>query len=382
MFRLKSSRFRLAWLGAALVLSQPTLAGESYDALAQHKAMAVHSSNPALPYVAQAQQNKLAAATMALRACQQAQPQTSNGAYCELVQLNETGITTAEQIKAARPSSPHPLYLWHYQSEQSNVYLAGSVHILKSGLYPLPPQYQQAFDASNKLVLEVNLSAFTPEQLQFKSMQYGMLPSEQRIGDVLPPKLYMALENATAEYGLPLQQLASFKPSFLVQQLVVLAMMSLGYDPNEGVEKHFVDQAGERDVLELESIDFQLGLLMNQPIATQQAMVADTLEQLAELEPLTTDLMTAWLTGDDARFAQAFELQTGASEASQAFMTALMDERNVGMTDKITGYLQSPGDYFVLIGSGHFVGDNNIIELLEKRGIRGKRIFSNNTIAP
>lgn len=370
-----------ALIGAALSLL-PAVAAENYDSLNRHKAMAVLSSNPQLPYVAQAQQNKLAAATTAQRACQQAHPQPAAGTYCELIKLDDTAIATAAQIKSQLPDTPHPLYLWHYRSAQSNVYLAGSVHILKSGLYPLPVQYQQTFDASNKLVLEVNLSAFTPQQLQFKSMQYGMLPGSQRIGDVLPLKLYMALEDATADYGLPLEQLASFKPSFLAQQLVVLAMMSLGYDPNQGVEKYFVDQAGERQILELETIDFQLGLLMNQPHETQLAMVTDTLEQLPELESLTTDLITAWLSGDDASFAAAFELQAGASAASKAFMTALMDERNVGMAEKIAGYLDTPGDYFVLIGSGHFVGDNSIIQLLEKRGITGKRLYSDHTVSP
>ena len=54
-----------------------------------------------------------------------------------------------------------------------------------------------------------------------------------------------------------------------------------------------------------------------------------------------------------------------------------MDERNVGMADKIAGYLQTKGTYFVLVGAAHYVGDNSIIELLERQGIRGQRIYSN-----
>jgi len=104
------------------------------------------------------------------------------------------------------------------------------------------------------------------------------------------------------------------------------------------------------------------------------------LNQLSELEVLTADLMTAWLSGDDPAFARLFELQSGSSDAVKAFMEALMDERNVGMADKIAGYLQTPGSYFVLVGSGHFVGNNNVIELLKHKGLEGTRIYSNQTL--
>ena len=63
-------------------------------------------------------------------------------------------------------------------------------------------------------------------------------------------------------------------------------------------------------------------------------------------------------------------------------MRQLMDERNVGMAEKIDAYLQTSGTYFVLIGAAHYIGESSIINLLERKGIRGERIFSNQTIAP
>ena len=377
---LRQAFYWILLAGGLCAIAAPS--AEEYHSLPGYKAQAVYSASPGVPYVAHSQQNRLAAATAAVRACQHANPEQSVTAYCELQQLGDTAVPTAAEIKAAVPRKPHPLYLWHYQSEHSNVYLAGSVHILKQGLYPLPEQYQQAFAASDTLVVEVDLSAFTPAQLQFKSMQYGTLPKGQRIESMLPPDLYDALAEATAAYGLPLAQMDTFKPSFLTQQMVVLAMMSLGYDPDQGVEKHFIEQAGERQILQLETIDFQLGLLMNQPPETQRAMVADTLAQLPELSTLTADLIAAWLSGDDASLAAAFEIQAGASEGARDFMRALMDERNEGMANKIAGYLQTSADYFIIIGSGHFIGENSIINLLARRGFTGRRVFSNQTLTP
>jgi uncharacterized protein YbaP (TraB family) len=368
------------WL-FALLPGLALAAQEPYIGLSGYKAEAIFTANPEQPYLAHSQPNKLAAATAAQSACMKAHPiQNPTTGYCELIRLDDARLTTAAMIKQRLPKTPHPLYLWRYRNGQATVYLGGSVHILKPGLYPLPVQYQQAFDAADRLVLEINLGAYTPQQMQFKAMQFGMLPDAQQLTDIMRPTVYAKLAAITAEYGLPLAQLARFKPSFVTQQLALLALISVGYDPSQGVETYFTQQAQDKEILELESVDFQLGLLMGQPLDAQVRMVEDTLLQMDEFEPFTADLITAWLSGDDETFKQAFDAQSGASVESQAFMRKLMGERNIGMADKISGYLASQGSYFVLVGAAHYIGEDNIIQLLERQGFKGERVYSDQSI--
>jgi len=367
-----------ALVGACLMVAAFDF--DSYTTLPGYKAAAVFSSDPDYLYFAQGEHNLLAAATAARRACVAANPDQTDTQYCELVRLGETAVTSAADIKARVPRTPHPLFLWRYERGDSIVYLAGSVHILKPGLRVPPPQYQQAFEASTHLVMEVDLSAFTAQQLQYKTMQYAMLPQDQQLSDVLPPETFTRLDALTTQYGLPLTQLVRFKPAFVTQQLVVLAMMSAGYDPNQGVETFFSQQAQNKTVSELETIDFQLELLMNQPLQTQLSMVEDVLTQMPQLEPFTADLVTAWLSGDDAQFKTAFDQQAGASPEAREFMRQMMDDRNINMADQIAAYLQSDGRYFVLVGAAHYVGDNSIISLLARKGIHGERISSDQMI--
>ena len=369
-------------LSLCLLLSWPAQAAqEPYSGLGGYKAQAIFTTEPSQPFSAHNQPNKLAAATAAQSACLQAHPtQNSTAGYCELIRLDDAELTTAAMIKQRLPKNRHPLYLWRYQNGQATVYLGGSVHILKPGLYPLPIQYQQAFDAAERLVLEVNLAAYTPQQMQFKVMQFGMLPDTQQLTDIMQPTAHTKLSAVTAQYGLPLTQLARFKPSFVTQQLALLALISVGYDPSQGVETYFTQQAQDKEILELETIDFQLDLLMGQPLDEQVRMVTDTLAQMDEFEPFTAELITAWLGGDDTAFKLAFDAQSGTSPESQAFMRKLMDERNIGMADKIGGYLATQGSYFVLVGAAHYIGENNIIQLLQRQGFTGERIYSDQSI--
>ncbi len=296
--------------------------------------------------------------------------------------LDQKPLTTVAEMLQAVPQDAHPLFLWRYQHNNATVYLAGSVHILKSGLYPLPTQYQSAFEAADNLVLEVDMTAFTPAQLQAKTMQYALLGNNQQLPDVLDQETFHALNTVTAQYGLPLAQLGAFKPGFITQQLAVLALMSVGYDPSQGVETYFTQQAGDKQLMALETLDFQLDLLLNQPLETQIAMVQDTLAQMDQFEPFTAELVIAWLSGDDAGFYQAFEAQSGASQAAQDFMHELLDKRNIGMAEQIASYLNSDETYFVVAGAAHYIGENSIIDLLKNKGFTGTRIYSNQAITP
>jgi len=354
----------------------------TYDDLAGHKAQVIFTATPHLPYTSHGQQNKLAASTFAHKSCLTEHPPRADIAqgYCELTRLDDDFITTAAQIKAKISKERHPLFLWRYQRGSTTVYLGGSIHILKAGLHPLPAQFQQAFDATEKLVLEVDLSRYTPQELQFKTMQYALLAKGQQLPAVLQQDTYAALSSATAEYGLSLAQMSQFKPGFITQQLAVLALMAVGYNPAEGMENHFTTQADDKEILQLETLDFQLDLLMNQPLATQEEMTRDMLGQMDSFEPYTAELVGAWLAGDDAAFKAAFDAQSGTTEAIRAFMFNLLDKRNQGMAKKIAEYLRGEGQYLVLIGAAHYVGEGSIIKLLEKMGFIGQRIFSDQNI--
>ena len=357
----------------ALTLLTLAVVGHSADTDG-FRATAVFNGAQKASYESPALPNKMAASTHALSSCQRTH--TSAPDQCELTHLAGNKLTTTADIKAQLPKGPHPLFLWQMSSATATVYLAGSVHILKSGLYPLASPYQAAFDRANVLVVEVDLSTFTPQQMQFKAMQYGMLQNDKTLREVLSEDNYIKLEVATRQLGLPLSQMGQFKPSFISQQLAVLSLISSGYDPNAGIEAHFTQQKAQREVLQLETIDFQLDLLMNQPMAVQAQLLQETIEQMGEFEPLTAQLITAYLSGDIEAFENVFNTQSGTSPETKEFMRQLMDVRNVGMAEKITAYLATDETYFVLIGAGHFVGNNNILELLANNDIIGKRIAS------
>ena len=60
---------------------------------------------------------------------------------------------------AACASSPggHPLLLWRVAGERNDVYLLGSVHLLRESDYPVPSAIGEAYEQADTLVMELDL---------------------------------------------------------------------------------------------------------------------------------------------------------------------------------------------------------------------------------
>jgi hypothetical protein len=349
-----------------------------YAQSAMPRALAIVAGAPrARPGISRGSRNELTAATEALADCR-----SVNGADapCELLWLNDERITTGAEIRTRRPAEPHPLFLWRYESPVATVYLAGSIHVLKRSLHPLPAPFEAAFQSSDHVVVEVDLTRHSPEVLTERMLAHTLLPAGTTLATVAPPDLMARLETQLQRYGLTPATVAQAKPALVTQQLVLARLLTLGYDAEHGLEQYYLDRRGDRTVLELESLEEQLALLFDQPLATQLEMLDDALALTGTIEPVVTDLLTAWLGGDDAAFLEAFNAQGRPSPRLEDFKRAILDDRNGTMTARIATLLRTPGTYFVLVGAAHLIGDSGIVSRLAGQGIEGRRIDSDDRL--
>ncbi|HPG61630.1 MAG TPA: TraB/GumN family protein, partial [Casimicrobium sp.] len=52
----------------------------------------------------------------------------------------------------------------------------------------------------------------------------------------------------------------------------------------------------------------------------------------------------------------------------------VFDDRHPAMADAIDSYFKQTDKHFVVIGVGHMVGENNLLEALAKKGVGIKRV--------
>jgi uncharacterized protein len=169
--------------------------------------------------------------------------------------------------------------------------------------------------------------------------------------------------------GIPIELMNRQKPWFLAMALVALESLKLGFGPNLGIDKYFLSKAeGTKKILELESLNYQLGLLSGFSDKDQELLLLYTLNDLRILEHELEKLTKAWTTGDTKGMESILTRSVSEDKRLSPIFEKVVYDRNGKMASRIEKFLQSKESYFVIVGAGHLVGSRGIIEILKGKG--------------
>ena len=164
----------------------------------------------------------------------------------------------------------------------------------------------------------------------------------------------------------------------LVLTLSAMQVMQMGFDPQLGIDIHFLLEATRqsKNIIELETLEQQINLFLNIPDG--ELLLKESLYSLDESELMMKDMVAYWKQGDETLMARL--LFKDAVEDYPAFSEiydSLIYERNRQMTSKINAMLKRKSAekmvYFVVVGSGHLIGDKGIVKALKEKGYDVKR---------
>lgn len=274
---------------------------------------------------------------------------------------------------AEQPPHTGKSFLWKVNSKNGNLYLLGSVHAGKSQLYPLPKDITDAFEASETLAVEANIN-LNDLRSSLKMLEGGVYINGQTLQDHLNPKTFRLLEEKLNERGLNLSEYALFKPWFISLLLMSMELKKSGFDEELGIDKYFLNQASDKKILELEGADFQIRLFNEFPDDLQDLFLFSTLTGLDNLKVEMEQTLKVWLSGDIAGMEKIIFKAMLEYPGLSLLYEKLFYERNITMASKIEGFLKAGGNYFVVVGSGHMLGEKGILKLLERKGYMAKQL--------
>jgi len=263
--------------------------------------------------------------------------------------------------------------LYKVNSKTATVYVLGSVHLAKSELYPLAKEIEEAYSKSDALVVELDPDSAESMEVIMNTVQTSAVYLDGKtLKTELTAKTYNVLKSYTSKNSLPLEAMETMRPWMVMLQLTVSELMRLGYSPEMGIDKHFLDnaKANKKEVIELETAKEQMDLLSKNDKEFQDKLLLYTIESMQELEPMIEKMFTAWESGDAKSFEKIIEVPIDSDPSLKNIYDELITKRNYKMTKKIEGFLKTKKTYFVVVGSGHVVGKEGIVDLLEKKGYK------------
>lgn len=257
--------------------------------------------------------------------------------------------------------------IWEYQGARGTVRLLGSVHLLRKQDYPLPESIERAYRQADTLVMEVDVDDLDPLGSQMLIASLSMLQDGQTLQDVMGSVDYRKATRKASELGVDLQMLNGVEPWFAALTIMNLQLLKLGFDPQIGLEQYLSGQArGDgKQVIGLETVEYQLKIFDDMPQATQSRLLLQTLDEAATLETQMATLVTAWRRGDSARLAR--ELSRNFQGYPDVYRK-LVSDRNREWVRQIVELSAKGGDYLVVVGALHLVGEDSVIAMLQDRG--------------
>ncbi len=258
--------------------------------------------------------------------------------------------------------------LWELHGKHNTVFLLGSIHVLRPGDYPLSPAVMQAYASSKSLVMEINLADMDLEQLQAEMLASAMLPEGKSLPAVLGPKRYSRAESLARDVGVELATFDQFAPWFAAEAISQLQLLQLGFQPTSGVEMYFLERARSdgKSIAGLETVHDQIALFEGLSMDAQAEYLVSSLEQAHELPKQVDDMVHAWQRGDTAWFDDQLKSELGRDPV---LYQSVLAARNRKWIPKIEALLNDDKNYLVIVGTGHLVGRNSVIDLLKKDGV-------------
>lgn len=257
--------------------------------------------------------------------------------------------------------------VWKVTKGEEILYLGGTIHVLRPGDFPLPAEFDRAYERSGTVVFETDLSATASDSFAAALSGRMMLPSGQTLGTTLKPSAYGALKTYLLSQGSDIRRFEKLRPWAVMLLLTQSVLAQNGID-RDGVDEHYSRRAEAegKERLYLETPAEQIRLITGIAEGEEDAVILQTLREMQMLPAMIDWLVREWREGKTERIER--ELVQAMKRESPLMYRRLLSERNRAWIPELIGMMREGKKGFVLVGAMHLSGPDGLLALLKKKG--------------
>jgi uncharacterized protein YbaP (TraB family) len=277
------------------------------------------------------------------------------------------GMPGVAEAKTAKPA------MWQVSDKDTNIYLFGTVHLLPPGTQWRSPKLDKATREAGTLVVETIIDEKNPQAFAAELARLSIRPGLPPIVSRVAPAKQAALRAAIAKSGIPEAALNNMETWAAAFALLQLQFKELGVSGTDGVElalRQAFLTAGKR-VEQLETNSQQLGFFDTLSETSQRELLEGAVETPVAAKQQFDAMLAAWMSGDVNAIGRTFNAEF---QNSPDLKEVLLRRRNANWAWWLHSRLGQPGTVFVAVGAGHLAGEDSVVEMLKKRGLRVKRV--------
>ena len=272
--------------------------------------------------------------------------------------------------------STDPGVVWSIETKKGHqIFLAGSLHLLRKKDHPLPRTLFDALDRSQRLITESGGGEDSAAEVKQIVEKFGKLPQGSHLSDTVSEEAKLALNAHYQENPGTKKAMEDSRAWLASIQVAMTSYRASGTKKAHGVEATLLAIAN-RDRLsvgQLETPSEQLGALASLSPETQEALLVQALEESDDMDARYQPVKEAWRKGDLKTIREHFERELDPRFAP--LQKAVLHDRNIRFASSIVQMVEDTEEnILVLVGVGHLVGDWGIPALLRKQGLTLTRV--------
>ncbi|AFU97564.2 TraB/GumN family protein [Simiduia agarivorans] len=273
---------------------------------------------------------------------------------------------------------------WQLTRGDATVTLFGSVHAGAADFYPLPTPIERAYASSSRLLVELDITRLDVSAYNRLIAELGFF------GESTGEEAALAAFHQSRGWQ-SFKSLCQRKPAlcgphqermkpWLLSLLLANRMVAESrFSAALGVDSYFLNRRGQREVVELESLGQQIKVFAGLSAEDQEVLFSQSVQDYADGDAALARLMNSWVAGDAADLsAQAL----APLQQNPAVFDALFVERNRAMARKIGLASEAGGAIFVVVGAGHLLGQQGLVQLLSHMGFSVRQLTGEECVEP
>ncbi len=274
--------------------------------------------------------------------------------------------------------------LWEVTSPDSKgkLYLMGTIHVGKRDTFPLRQEIMDAFNKSDYLAVEADITEYeTNIQQQIEFAQKCLYSDGTKIYDHISKDTYEKAKKLLSDSKLYSPLFDVYKPCMWNSLIESALIQKTDFNSDYGVDVTLITSAKEsgKKILEVESVEFQQDMLEKFSDELYDVMMKESLDNQNEYSDSLQKLYDTWLSGDIKQFIKANEEEEKNMTKSEKklyddYNKVMLTDRNKGMADKAEQYLKDGKTVFYAVGFMHMINDDGLVNLLKQKGYTVKAL--------
>lgn len=277
-------------------------------------------------------------------------------------------VTICSSLMSAQELSNSLLWKVSGNELKSSSYLFGTLHATCKT--ELKPKVTNALNATNQLVLEIDMSDPTIQMTVAKSM---FLTNDQLITDFLNEEETEILKNFLSSKieMMNFEMLQRIKPFFL-SSLLIPTMLDCPIPNAYDTMLLQKAKASNMKIIGLETIEDQLAIFDKIPLDVQIIELVKTAKDNMQEDTEEFDLMV--LLYEEEKINELAKMMTENESYFSSNSDLLLDNRNLKWIPQIEASMKNQSS-FIGFGAMHLVGKNGVIQLLRQKGYTVEAVF-------